>query len=70
MSWKMKVKTIFAEAIKLLSNWQYLPKDTRVVIREENIIYVWTIQEDTIAQITSMLDISPNVIVEFWSPNS
>ena len=44
MSWKMQAKTIFAEAIKLLSNWQYLPKDTRVVIREENIIYVWTIK--------------------------
>lgn len=69
MGWKKELDTIFSEAIKLLGNWKYLPENTRVIVRDGTIIYMFTISERTLQELTETLAMTPAARVEFWTPD-
>ena len=67
MRWEKQIDTIFSEAVKMLANWQYLPENTRVIVRDGKEIYMWVLKENLVQEIIGALAVTPEMRVEFWN---
>ena len=69
MNWKKELNTVFSEALPIFTRWQEAPEDTRVVVRDGKEIYIWPLNENILPQITTTLNTTPAMRVEFWIPD-